>query len=373
MFIPGFIKDVPHLQLPLLPNSWLSGDAGHGMSTPLWLPYDDGLILSRKGLLSAHGFDLSTQLWSQPVDEWPNPVDYKNNVFIDVHRRKVMGFDRRTGKELCAVPIPVDSFLYAVSESGPIISHRNKDLYVFEAFDWSGKSLWRHGTFGSVIPTPGICLIRENLGESLAALDESSGELRWRFSAPKTGDRGPGDISNEISSGLPSVIALEDRVIVTVFDGRVFSLDRKKGEVLSQGQTPVNGSFQVTTTSIFFAQPFCFSEFDHQEMREISRLEYREEVEPLYGRHARTMNAFCFSEESIVWTTMHGALMGISRKASPTGKRITWVNQKTDVLMPVATPPLIWGGYLYFRQMAASTNTPCGLLCYRSSNEHDLT
>jgi hypothetical protein len=370
MFIAGFLREVPHLELPLTPVGWIDGDAGYGMSAPQWLPFEDGLIISRKGLMSGHSFDLSTELWSQRVDEWPDLVDDQDRVCIGVQQGKVMGFDKRSGKTIHAIPIPVDGFLYAVSESGPIVSHRSKDLSIFEAFDWSGKSLWRHGSFGSIIPTPGICLIRENLGESLAALAESSGNLLWRFSASKTGDRGPRDISNEISSGLPSVVVLGDRVIVIVVDGRVFSLDRRTGEVLSQGRTPVNGSFQVTATSIFFAQPFCFSEFDHRLMCEVNRLEYREHVEPLYGKQPRTLNAFCFSEESIIWTTGHGALLGISRKDSSLGKRATWMDQKNDVLMPMATPPLILGGYLYYRRMGTSTAPACGLLCYRGSSSN---
>jgi PQQ-like domain len=367
VFISGFIEVVPHLQLPLSPLSFLSGDAGSGMSVPLCLPFDNGVIVSRKGLLSAHSYDLDSQLWAQPVDEWPMPIDYEDRVFVGVQQGGVVGFDKRTGEQECKIPIPNEGFLQAVSQAGPIIRHRTKDQNLFEAFDWSGRSLWRHGSFGTVIPTPGICLIRENLGESLAALEESTGNLLWRFSAVKTGDCGPGDISNEITGGLPSVVVLGDSVIVVVFDGRVFNLDRTSGEILSQGRTLVNGSFQVTPTSVVFAQPFCFSEFDHREMREVNRLEYSHEVKPLYGRQPHTLNAFCFSDESVVWTTMHGVLMGVSRESSPQGTRLTWMDKKIDALMPKATPPLIWGGYLYFREMVATSEGSSGLLCYRGT------
>jgi len=369
MFIQGFIETIPHLRLPLYPVTFLNGDAGHGMSAPVYLPFDGGLIVTRKGLLSAHSYDFGIRLWAQPVEGWPEAVDYQDSIFIEsMQQRTILGFNKYTGNENSRVSIPAEGFLQAVSKRGPIIRHKNKDRNLFEAFDWSGCSLWRHSSCGTVIPTPGICLIRENLGESLVGLDDSTGTLIWRFSAAKSGDRDGRDTSNEIWGGYPSVVVLGDRVLVVVVDGRVFSLDRRTGEVLSQGRTPVNGSFQVTPTSIFFAQPFCFSEFDHREMREVNRIEYRDEVQPLYGNHAPTLNAFCFSEEAVIWTTMHGALMGVSREPCFPGKRTTWIEQKAHVLMPLAVPPLIWGNHMYFRQTSDSVEYPCGLICYRGSS-----
>lgn len=159
---------------------------------------------------------------------------------------------------------------------------------------------------------------------------------------------------------------MRERVTVIVFDGRVFHLDRRTGEMVAQGRTPVLGSYQVTPESVFFANPFCFSEFDLMQMHEIHRLEYKDEVKPLYGKHVPTLNAFCFSDESIIWTAMHGALMGVSRENSARN-RTTWMETRENVLMPLAIPPLIWGGCMYFRQMAASEETPSGLICYGSS------
>lgn len=366
MFNTGFLDSVPRLRLPLSPLNFLSGDAGNGMSSPLWLPFDRGLIVSRKGLLSAHSFELRALLWAQPVANWPMPVGYQNSVFIGVQQGRILGYDLETGRESCNISVVRDGFLQAVSEIGPVIRCQDGSRSWFEGFDWDGRSLWTHSGFGAVISTPGILLVRENLGESLAALDGVSGNLLWRFSAAKSGDRGPSDISNEITGGLPSVTVVRERVTVIVFDGRVFHLDRRTGEMVAQGRTPVLGSYQVTPESVFFANPFCFSEFDLMQMHEIHRLEYKDEVKPLYGKHVPTLNAFCFSDESIIWTAMHGALMGVSRENSARN-RTTWMETRENVLMPLAIPPLIWGGCMYFRQMAASEETPSGLICYGSS------
>jgi hypothetical protein len=365
MFISGFIEKVPHLRLPIARVNWLHGDAGYGMSTPQYIPYEDGLIISRRGLLSAHNHDLSLQIWEHVVFDWPTPKHFRDEVFVGGQQRRILGFDKKSGQPTRSIEVPVDAFLFALSGSGPIMGDPRGD--VLEGFDWDGKPLWRHN-FGGVIPTAGISLVTGKLNESLIAVDEFSGDVLWRFSAPKTGDRSSRDSTNHICAGYPGLVPIGERVLVTVLDGRVFSLDRRTGEVLSQGRTPVNGSFQVTPTSIFFAQPFCFSEFDHREMREVNRIEYRDEVQPLYGNHAPTLNAFCFSEEAVVWTTMHGALMGISREPCSPGKRTTWIEQKAHVLMPLAVPPLIWGNYMYFRQTSDSVEYPCGLLCYRGSS-----
>ena len=75
------------------------------------------------------------------------------------------------------------------------------------------------------------------------------------------------------------------------------------------------------------------------------------------------MNAFWLSEESVIWTTMHGALMAASRKPGPDGKRLTWCEEIPDALMPIAEPPIGHGDYLYLTRKGENPE----LYCYKSS------
>jgi hypothetical protein len=156
-------------------------------------------------------------------------------------------------------------------------------------------------------------------------------------------------------------VALIDReVILLTTSPRVYRLGLDRGDVLASGQPPVWGCYLVTDSAIFFKQPHLLSEFDYRQMRETSRTEYRTEVESLYGANNPMVAGFCLTEQSIVWTTMDGSLMAVSRDVGSGGKRRCWT-ERIGGIMPLGVPPAAFGDYLYCAPLAAG-----GLFCYRS-------
>jgi hypothetical protein len=215
------------------------------------------------------------------------------------------------------------------------------------------------------VSVPGLYLVTEDLARTLVCLDAQTGEVHWTFQVPD--DRPPSgpmraDRAPFIVSGLPSVAVVGEEVLVlsTSPTAPVRRLSLKTGELLAAARPPIWGVYVVTERSIFFKQAFALSEFDHREMREVDRLEYRAEVEPLYKGQDRMVCGMCLTEESVVWTTMQGALMGVSRKRGPDGRRVTWTDH-VGGLIPLGVPPVAFGDYLYYASRAGD-----GLRCYRS-------
>jgi hypothetical protein len=129
---------------------------------------------------------------------------------------------------------------------------------------------------------------------------------------------------------------------------------------------PFPGINLVTATSIFFFQPFGLSEFDHRAMEEVSRIEFRKEVEPLYGSERPFPCAFWLTHESVIWTNLNGSLMGVSRNKAADGKRKVWIDRLPNAGTSIAEFPLAWGDYLYFMDRGPSL----GLYCFWSAPEN---
>lgn len=231
------------------------------------------------------------------------------------------------------------------------------------AIQWDGSVIWKRETLPSHIRLSGQrLLLTERFDRQLVCLDASSGAERWCFEAPPEGKGDDALRSQIIPAGFPSVTVVGDRVIVLTMGFRIFVLLLETGEVLSRAKPPFAGWYLVTDTSIFFKQAFGLSEFDHRELKEVDRIEYRADVEPLYQGRQVSVNAFCLSEESVIWTTGHGALMGVSRKPGPDGRRVTWSHEIPGAIMPFAEPPTLHGNYLYFTKKGTNPE----LLCFRS-------
>jgi outer membrane protein assembly factor BamB len=233
------------------------------------------------------------------------------------------------------------------------------------AMDDQAHRLWLRASLPThSVVAGGLVLLTENLDRELVAVNRADGNEQWRFEAPAEGDGESGRRSQVIPAAFPSVTVVGDRVIVLTMNFRVFVLSLATGEVIAQAKPAFPGWYVVTDRSIFFKQAFGLSEFDHRELKEVDRIQYRAEVEPLYKGQQVTVNAFCLSEQSVIWTTMHGALMGVSRKPGVDGRRATWCYEIPGGVMPLAEAPVAYGDYLYFTNKGQEPE----LLCFESAS-----
>jgi hypothetical protein len=102
-------------------------------------------------------------------------------------------------------------------------------------------------------------------------------------------------------------------------------------------------------------------------MREVSNVDLRKEMEPLFKGNQPSINALLVSEDSIVWTTMYGMLMGLERTARSGEKRVGWVDSLQGSLMPLGVPPKAGAGYMYYAAISRKPGVKKGLVCYGSS------
>jgi hypothetical protein len=157
------------------------------------------------------------------------------------------------------------------------------------------------------------------------------------------------------------VVVVGERVLVYPMTGLVYILSLGDGTVLAEVRPPFQGLKLTTERSIFFMSSAGLSEFDHRDLREVDRIDYRECVEPLYKGNRPTVAGYTLTEESVIWCASHGALMGVSRRPGPDGRRATWVHEGLGS-PPIAATPLVFGDHLYW--VDHSPQYP--LLCFRS-------
>jgi len=251
-----------------------------------------------------------------------------------------------TGHEIHTAKGP-NGTIQAVTDSIVLLYVAGETAY--QAIDRAGQVLWSHSCGPWLATSSGeSILIAEDFGRRLRCIGALTGSTTWVFDVPPRD--GPGPQQHEIVIGDPGVAVVEREVVVTLRDGRVLVLDLEDGELLRTGEPPLFGNFVVTHDSMYFQQPFTLSQYDHRRMTEVSRLEYQKDVAPLYRDQPATSNAFCLSERAIIWTTMHGALMGISRELKE-GRRAAWSDEIPGSVMPFAVPPVIYGNYLYYSPM----------------------
>jgi hypothetical protein len=239
------------------------------------------------------------------------------------------------------------------------------------AFDWSGVEAWRwqYDGYCNVLCLSERYIVVEK-GTKIHALDASSGKDLWQFEAEQTGDRGLQDRSNVLTSGLPSVVDMDGQLLTIVGDGRVFKRDPSTGELIKQGQTPFRGPFQVTKESIFIFNKLVgeFTEYNHQLMQEVDRQDLKKEMQRLFRKELPTINSLLVSEESIIWTTMSGKIMGTERRSQPGKERLVWSDYLGPVLMPLGIPPRIGAGYMYYSAISLKPEVKKGLVCYQASS-----
>jgi hypothetical protein len=352
----------PGLRLPLRRVGSISGDAGHGPSAPNGIPSEHGLIVSRRGCISLFSHDGSRELWRREMDGWSSTLfRIGDQILHGPVAGHLTSYDIRTGATALQVPFEGIAGLEGVTGESYLI--RNSGAREVIAIDHGGSVLWRRSSSPShVVSGVGTYVLSEELGRRIVRLDARTGEVVWTFEIPD--DRAPEAREERppfVSAGLPSVALIGREVILLTTSPRVYRLGLDRGEVLASAQPPVWGVYLVTESSIYFKQPHLLSEFDHRQMREASRVEYRTELESLYGAKERMVAGFWLTEASIVWTTMQGSLMGASRDLGSDGKRRFWA-EDVGGLMPLGVPPSVFRDYLYCAPRATGA-----LYCYQGT------
>ncbi len=341
-----------------------------------FLPTKAGVVVGADERLILYDPELRSPIWEHPVPERASFVCTDDILLYGgvpwPKEEHLVAFDLKTGAVRKTAPVP--HYAFFVGLTGSTVAMRVKEAenqYAVCVFDRRTlKEIWRRPSHPELSHAPSAgerYLAPTKFGLSLQCLDAATGTCLWEF-APPGGDPKikPPLQPNRIGGGFPSVAVAGERVIVTTFQEEVFSLAVENGEQLAHGKPPFRGAYLVTATSMFFAQAYGLSEFDHHQMREVSRVEYRREVEPLYKGQPPTVNGFWLTEDSVIWTTMHGAFMGVGRTPEG-GKRVTW-GSDVDALMPIGQSPLGHGDYLYYSVVARDRESPqSGLHCYRSS------
>lgn len=357
------------LRLPLERLSFLDGDGGFGRTATYLLPLGQGVWVTRRGVVGLYAHDLSREVWRLETEGWIATPVLSGDVILDgpdrngdvlevyvasgrvvrrghIGRGLLVGFTQRT-------------LLYSVAKELGRSTFRCVDRATWEVL-WERDGLGRGTSAGEKY------LIDDELNTVLGCVDAPTGRVKWTFEVAPEADRVAFRAGRRqlvpIRSGFPSVVAVGKRVIVVLDDSTVCSLDLETGKLLATAKPPFPGIQLVTETSVFFLQAFGLSEFDHRAMKEVERIEYRKEVEPLYGKQHPYPCAFWLTKESVIWTTMNGVLIGVSRKVGKDGRRTVWSDRPEKALMPIGEFPLAYGDYLY----RAEKGDRLGLYCYRS-------
>jgi len=339
----------------------ISGDAGHGPSAPNGLPSEHGLVVTRRGCISLFSHDGSRELWRREMNGWSNTLfRVGDQVLHGPVAGSLTGYDIRSGATTLQIPFEGVAALEGMTGASYLI--RDSQAGEVIAIDHSGRVLWRRASSPShVVSGIDTYVVSEALGRRIVRLDARTGEAAWTFEIPD--DRAPAGRAERppfVSAGLPSVALIGGEVLLLTTSPRVYRLGLDRGDVVASSQPPVWGVYLVTDSAIFFKQPYALSEFDYRQMREANRVEYRAEVESLYGAKEYMVAGFWLTERSIVWTTMQGALMAASRDPESDGKRRFWAEQ-IGGLMPLGVPPTTFRDYLYCAPRGTGA-----LFCYQS-------
>jgi hypothetical protein len=353
------------LALPLARVGGLAGDAGNGPARPGILVGRHGVAVARLGQFGVYSHELDRQHWAlnwpADLDEWSHDV-LADDKFVVVDRVSagLLLCDWGTGQLVQTVRCR--GVVKVAGDDGLLINRPDKGDMC--CVSWQNEIRWcRPGRAGLAAAASHRFLVTEEGNRVLRCLDSQSGEVLWHFRARPLASR-PSEIQwTTIPPGLPSVVIVGDRVFVYPMTGDTYILALETGEILADFRLPHQGLRATTQTTIVSMTPKGLSEFDHREMRELDHLDYWEAVEPLYKGQRPTATAFTLTRESVVWAASHGALMGVSRRAGPDGRRATWLEELPGTAMPIAIGPVVYGDYLYW----VDIRPPYGVMCFRST------
>jgi len=213
----------------------------------------------------------------------------------------------------------------------------------------NGVERWsRTGLPTQVVSTSDHVVVAEDRGAAVTCVDAETGGETWRFAAAD----GRSMLDGNIVAGYPSLAVVDDKVLLVSFDRlRVLRLD--DGRLEADVRPPIGGAFFVSTSSVFFHNGSVISEFDHRRFIEVDRLECAKELDALYGTQRHTVNGMWVTKASILWSTMHGALMGVARRRAA-GGLVTW-SHDVGGIMAISVPPRTTDDYLYYTRVSGNT------------------
>lgn len=341
----------PGLGLPLKRVSVLESDVGYGTWVPLFVATTDGVYVSRKGRLSLYAHGLLEETWHR--ETWGDLRGVGRDIVCGPAESLVRRYDPR-GEMLAEVH--VSGSLHAADEAC-VVTWTEGELVVTE---WSGRVRWRRSSLPNHVLLDGErTFLVDEIGCRLVCLDSTSGADKWELRAPEERKQ-PTDW---FLAGFPSIAIVRGHLIVIGRDGRVQVVDRETGAIKAMVMPPYIGSFLVSETSVYFFRLSGWSELDLTTLRETARQEYDAEVAHMQGRVLPA--AYWISEESVLWTTLGGQVMGVSRFPDESGKRVWWSDDLKSTLA-IAEPPVHEGGYLYVGTKGRPGSAG-ELICYRSA------
>lgn len=364
------VDPLPRLRLPLTRTCWIGGQTPDNLpDVPRAHLIAEGVLVRRPGSLGVHSPGLQKVLWMHTIPgasgAVPGPAE---TILIKPETSTITQYEVRTGAIRRSIETRSAAILIGSNERSFLLNSLDEKMLV--AFDWSSQEAWRwqYDGYCNVLCLSDRYIVVEK-GTKIHALDASSGKNLWNFEADQTGDRGPQDRSNVLTTGFPSVVDMEGQLLTIVGDGRVFKRDSATGELIKRGQTPFRGPYQVTKESILIFNKVAgeFTEYNHHLMQEVDRQDLKKEMQRLFQKESPTTNALLVTEESIIWTTMAGTLMGTERHPQPGKERCVWSDHLGPVLMPIAVPPKAGAGYMYYSAISLEPKVKKGLVCYQGA------
>jgi hypothetical protein len=342
----------PGVPLPLVRGVVLKGDAGYGQAALSFLATPDGVFVSRKGCLSFFSPDLREEVWRKETLDWaPDLHTLGRDVVTGPHQGAMRRFDTLGNVR---TEVQAKGLLHAADEAC-VVAWTEGELI---ATEWTGHERWRRKTLPFHVLLDGErTFIVEDLGCRLVCLESATGTEKWELRAPEDRKQPHG----WFLAGSPSVAIARGELVVIGRDGRVQLLDRESGVMKAMTMPPDLGSFLLSDTAVYFFRLSGWSELDLATLRETARQEYAGEVAHMQGRVLPA--AYGISAESVFWTTMGGQVMGVSRFADATGKRIWW-SDDLQAAFGIAESPVHVGRYLYVRTRGRGVGTPGELVCY---------
>lgn len=372
----------PGLVLPLERCGFLTGETAFGRSAVRHLPVDEGVLTSRQGIVALYSHGLTRELWRVEVPDWLDRIICEGDTaLVGADRQaEVLRIDIRSGAIAARAKIPEKSVIVGFTDKTLLVlAPLGRASGELVAIDREGFApIWKHTALSPQNTSFGErYLIQPNLATMLRCLDAATGAVVWQvdFAEARFWEKRQSAPPEplKIVQGYPSVVVVGDRVLVVLNDARVCVLSPDSGEVLDIVRPAIEAPrgvvrpmHLITDASIFYLHAVGLVEFDHRSMKEVSRIEFRKEVEPHYAK-ARGIPypcAFWLSEESVTWTNLSGLLIGVSREAGKHGSRTMWADWMPGALVPIAQFPLAFGEYIYFSEYGEKK---VGLHCYRGS------
>jgi hypothetical protein len=329
------------LALPLTAAGELGGDAGLGPSAPVATGTEAGILVSRYHCLSLHSPDLSQEHWRHELEASPGLYVAEGRATTGVIGDHLRVIDIASGTVVEQIPCRGKVGIVA---SGPALVITRRVLTI-EAIDKAGKVVWTLGNdndpYVPVANTADRLVTLRNFSFQLSCRNVATGAPLWEFQPEP--EHGGGIQDN--SAQIVDVAIVEDLVVVVARNGRVFTLSLESGEVVKAGRSEFKGIPRITATSVFFVQPHGYAELSHVEMKEVFRDGYRDLVSSSYVGQP-TVHAFALTRESLVWTTLEGAFIGISRDQK--APRKVWRHSIPGALMPIMLHPFVYRDALYY-------------------------